>query len=513
VLLLSVLGLGGTFVAADPLGTTFTYQGQLKEGGRPADGTYDLMFALYDAPTGLAPTGSSVNVDNWPIHDGLFTVQLDFGSGVFDGNARWLEVRVRPGAASGTEPYVTLSPRQPVTASPYAIYALGGPGGTGTLWSASGADIYNTNTGNVGIGTGTPHFDLHVFDTGTTNSPPTTFGLQWMQPTIPIGQNEWFYFAVGGSALTVGSGTRIIRESGTDLHFQTQELINTGLPSTQMVLKADGKVGIGTMDPISMLEIDVSENVHGVRATVPYVAVFGHRTGTTGTWPGVHGECDSESANASGVRGVINSTSPGSGSAGVYGQNKSTTLNGAGVKGVHDGYGMGVYGISTNGIGVYGTSTNGRYAAWFDGEVRADVLEIAGADVAEKFPVSEPVKPGMVVAIDPDRPGRLRMARGVYNRRVAGVVSGAGALPKGVVLGHLSGNEEAPPIALSGRVWVYCDATTHPIEPGDLLTTSDTPGHAMKVTDHTRAQGAVLGKAMTRLASGRDMVLVLVTLQ
>ena len=67
------------------------------------------------------------------------------------------------------------------------------------------------------------------------------------------------------------------------------------------------------------------------------------------------------------------------------------------------------------------------------------------------------------------------------------------------------------PVALSGRVWVYCDATRNPIQPGDLLTTSATPGHAMKVTNHTKAQGAIIGKAMTRLKSGRGLVLVLVT--
>jgi len=68
-------------------------------------------------------------------------------------------------------------------------------------------------------------------------------------------------------------------------------------------------------------------------------------------------------------------------------------------------------------------------------------------------------------------------------------------------------------VALSGRVYVKADASTGPIRPGDLLTTSATPGHAMKVTDHDQAQGAILGKAMTSLDSGTGLVLVLVTLQ
>ncbi len=331
-----------------------------------------------------------------------------------------------------------------------------------------------------------------------------------MLPTPP---NEWFYFAVGGSGPTVGSGTRLIRESGTELHFQTQDGIYSGWPSTQVMLDADGKMGIGTMDPTAMLDVDTDSGVHGIRSSTSGIPILAYRTSTSGTWPAIHAESASLSSNATAIRGYITATSPGAGSAAVSGHNYSTTLSGYGVKGDHAGYGIGVYGTSTNGIGVYGTSTNGTYAGWFDGRVKVDVLEITGADVAEKFPVSEEVKPGMVVAIDSDNPGQLCLARGAYNRCVAGVVSGAGGISAGTILGNMPGNEDAPPIALSGRVWVHCDATDRPIEPGDLLTTSSTPGHAMKATDHDRAQGAVIGKAMTALDSNRGLVLVLVSLQ
>jgi hypothetical protein len=149
-----------------------------------------------------------------------------------------------------------------------------------------------------------------------------------------------------------------------------------------------------------------------------------------------------------------------------------------------------------------------------DGTTVVDVLEVTGADVAERFPVSEKIEPGMVVEIDPDRPGRLRLARGAYNQRVAGVVSGAGDLPVGAILGNLPGEEETSPVALSGRVWAYADATEHAIQPGDLLTTAARPGYAMAVRDRARATGATLGKAMTALKQGEDgLVLVLVNLQ
>ncbi len=146
--------------------------------------------------------------------------------------------------------------------------------------------------------------------------------------------------------------------------------------------------------------------------------------------------------------------------------------------------------------------------------VYVPVLAISGADLAEKFPVSEKVTPGTVVEIDPENAGKLRTARGAYNRRVAGVVSGAGDLPAGAILGNLPGYENAPPIALSGRVWVKCDASRSAIQIGDLLTTADKAGCAMAVADQMRASGATLGKAMTSLDKGEaGLVLVLVNLQ
>jgi hypothetical protein len=146
--------------------------------------------------------------------------------------------------------------------------------------------------------------------------------------------------------------------------------------------------------------------------------------------------------------------------------------------------------------------------------VQVPVLEITGADLAEKFPASEKLEPGMVVAIDKANPGQLCLARGAYNRCVAGVVSGANNFSVGAVLGNLPGHEDAPAIALSGRVYVQCDASAGAIEPGDMLTTSDTPGHAMKAADATRLTGSIIGKAMSPLAAGqRGMVLVLVNLQ
>lgn len=152
------------------------------------------------------------------------------------------------------------------------------------------------------------------------------------------------------------------------------------------------------------------------------------------------------------------------------------------------------------------------------------VLQITGgADFAENFDVNsapagtgEPsrVKAGMVVSIDTLNPGKLALSAQAYDHRVAGIISGAGGVNPGMTMSQEGTLAEGKhPVALSGRVYCWVDASQGAVEPGDLLTTSATPGHAMKVTDAGRAQGAIIGKAMTGLKEGKGLVLVLVTLQ
>jgi hypothetical protein len=143
------------------------------------------------------------------------------------------------------------------------------------------------------------------------------------------------------------------------------------------------------------------------------------------------------------------------------------------------------------------------------------VLQITGGtDIAEPFKMSRENTPmGSVVIIDEEDIGRLKLSEVAYDTRVAGIVSGANGINPGISLSQQGVTEGGQNVALSGRVYVLADASSNAIKPGDLLTTSDTPGHAMKVTDHAKAQGAVIGKAMSALAAGEGMVLVLVSLQ
>lgn len=127
---LAWLLVGGFGIAQEPeqepegaplgqVGEAFTYQGLLTDGGSPADGLYDFEFELHDHLTANSPVGSSIFYNNVLVTRGLFSVQLDFGSDVFTGDARWLEVRVRPGDSAG--PLEVLSPRQELTPAPYAL--------------------------------------------------------------------------------------------------------------------------------------------------------------------------------------------------------------------------------------------------------------------------------------------------------------------------------------------------------------------------------------------------------
>lgn len=236
----------------------------------------------------------------------------------------------------------------------------------------------------------------------------------------------------------------------------------------------------------------------------------------TGTAPpngcGVYGEAHQWPNNA-----VFGSSNAGHG---VHG------INGAG-SGTSPSVGCGVWGESAQGNGVYGASKHGM-AGVFEGKVSVsgDIsaggnititgsgdLVLTGADCAEQFDVCSAAAsdPGTVLVIDQN--GGLEQSLKPYDRRVAGVVSGAGSFKSGILLDRRPDAPDRTPVALVGKVYCKVDASSAPIEIGDLLTSSATPGHAMKAADPFRAFGAVIGKALQPLASGRGLVAILVALQ
>ncbi len=142
------------------------------------------------------------------------------------------------------------------------------------------------------------------------------------------------------------------------------------------------------------------------------------------------------------------------------------------------------------------------------GTIKCQVVDLSGADLAEKFDVAGEFVPGMVVCPDPANEGKLHVCAREYDRSAIGVLSGAGGINTGLVL-HQPGTaaEGAHAVAMTGRVYVWADASHGAIKPGDELTSAATPGHAMKATDDTRANRAVLGTALTSLKQGRGLVL------
>jgi hypothetical protein len=322
-----------------------------------------------------------------------------------------------------------------------------------------------------------------------------------------------------------GSNTNPLVITNSNPGYATLALANSGsngiglYDATSGKHYLSGKLGIGTLSPATRLHVvgqggqALQSEVSGSLLSPGYSAAM-IALGYTGT--GITGSAAMGTYSASvdwrGVWGISTND------LGVVGDN-ITHANSGWLGGLTEG----VYGQATTTASYGARFTNtavGGVALRVDGLQQVKTLQIlGGADLAEPFNVSaraaaEP-EPGSVVVIDPARPGNLRVSDAAYDARVAGIVSGANHLAPGMVMqsdgvplahgGH--------PVALTGRVWCKVDAGFGAVHPGDLLTTSPTPGHAMLALDAARRQGAVIGKAMTSLEAGRGLVLVLVSLQ
>ena len=246
-----------------------------------------------------------------------------------------------------------------------------------------------------------------------------------------------------------------------------------------------------------------------VQTVSSHPAVIGY----SATADGVMGYSDSAAGTAAGIRMAEK------GAAGVLGISK---LN-DGVRGTAAAAGFsGVTGIHTgSGNGLYGKSGTGGWAGYLDGNACvAGVLtvtndiQLTGGDCAEQFDCAgeQSIEPGMVVVID-EQSGGLRVSCSEYDSKVAGVVAGAGTFRPAILLDSSPGDGNRLKISLMGKVYCKADARLSAIRVGDLLTSSDNPGHAMRVTDREKAFGAVIGKALGALDSGEGLIPILLTLQ
>ena len=335
--LLSCFLFATTVAMAEPLGSAFTYQGQLTFNSSPASGNFDFQFALYIASSGGTAV-DTITLANQTVSDGLISASLDYTEVPFNGQALWIEVRVRP-AGSGT--YTTLTPRQAITATPYALFALNG------------------NIGPQGpVGPQGPM--------GTTGA---TGAQGVIGPQGPAGPSIALPYA---QTIANASAGFAVSNSGDGLNGSSTSAFNSGVYGKNT---GGGKGVFGASDSGQGVEGGSTSGygIYGYSSTGS--GVYGHTKGTSGqsgaagVWGDTHDYYGvwGTSVIGDGVHGNSTSSSGvfgGSGTgAGVWGDSTSfdgvhghTGGGGSGVAGFADGNSTGTFGASTTGNGVYGIS-------------------------------------------------------------------------------------------------------------------------------------------------------------
>ena len=364
-----------TTLPAHAIGTAFTYQGELSSSGSTYTGTADVQFKLFNASSGGSQVGSTQTATNLNVSNGRFTASVDFGS-VFDGTNLWLEIAVRAPAGGGS--YTTLSSgRQPLTATPYALYAA-----SSAQWKSVGNAIQNANTGFVGIGRTARVSNAELFGMEFSAS---GYGGMYIQGSSASALPFYGYSVNegGSSAWTYYDGSNWYVHNNGD----------------QMTVTSTGRVGIGDTTPAARLSVAggtlkginvnssgdsaitaSSTSDHAIVATT--TAAFSYGVSGTGTSAGVYGH--SGASDGAGVLGDDGTQ----GGTGVWGQSSAT--GGAGVAGYAN-FGTGVYGQTANGYGVYGSSAGGSgYAGYFNGKTHVDGTFSA---TTKNFKIDHPLDP------------------------------------------------------------------------------------------------------------------------
>ena len=551
------------------------YQGVLSDAaGNKINGSRSIQFSIYNSATG----GTALWYETQPVvvTDGWFNVLLGSVTAVpytvFNGSDKFLSLKV------GTDPEMTPRKRLVSVGYSFRAYdadkvdgkdastfiekvnsvtplngnidlvggtnmtitpditnhkiTISGGGGdnlgnhtatqnikqNGNWLSGDGGNegVFVDNSGNIGIGTKTPLTKLEI---QSTSPGPWEKGVRLLDPNMQV--NNKLLYVVGKTDNNKNAGQFYFHYAGD---ASVNNRISLGMCGVDDVINVmgSGNVGIGTQQPGAKLQVN-----GGIRARggVPggygvnnngYAFTGNNGDEDSGIFSSADGQLEFYTNSAERIR--INS----SGNVGIGTNNPQAALhvfrpnmpqlrlNGGGTDGFVDFYkGGGGFLISINGKPTINITD--------DGNLSCSVLKITGgSDIAEPFDINEKdaINAGMVVTIDPQNPGKLKIADKPYDRCVVGIISGAGDIAPGMIMGQTGtiANGEYP-VALSGRVYCWADASNGSIQPGDLLTTSETPGHAMKVADFSRAQGAILGKAMSSLEEGQGLVLVLVTLQ
>ena len=528
------------------------YQGMLTDSsGNPLTGTYSVTFRLYDVATG----GTALATDTHSVTttQGLFTTTLTFGPQYFDGRALWLGVKVGSDAE--------MTPRQPLQPVPYALGLRPGANITGDATTNPSLKVINTAANTAGLiagslGENSPAVlamaqgakspavyalsqnDVGVYGKGKEGGffTPNQAGIVWpgnpgvnisttydYNPGVRVytsGDDSYGVIAVtdgdnsdgvyaytggpssdGMHAMTTGPNSVALRgESAQDVGVYGKGKEGAFFTTNQAGTFWSSYPGVNVSTGFDH-DPGVFINTSGDYSEGVVAYTYGEYS--EGVWAETYGD-----GSAGVVARTYNASSPGvwahsAQSEGVVG----IAVSAAGVKGSSETK-AGVWGVSGNDVGVYAVTdrADDMYGIYTPDYLYAKGAQYPLSDVAEYMAVAETVTPGTVLVIGAD--GRLAPSTTAYDTRVAGIVSTA----PGIFLGTKEdGNPGEALIAVAGRVPCKVDASYGAIHPGDLLTTSDTPGYAMKASDPKI--GTILGKAMGSLESGTGVIEVLVTLQ
>lgn len=379
------------------------------------------------------------------------------------------------------------------------------------------AFVADSTASRVGIGTIAPNHRLRISGGPGWTTNGWTGSLE-LDNAAAIG----WHSNAGGQRFGIG-------QSGGGLYFfrTASDPGNAGSPATyDMVISDAGRIGLGTTTPTSRLDIAAQDGLR-ISGFQPFFTLTDTSAGNARVRLASAGGSFHFFTEASFATGVPSATL----------SDFTTTINCADFKIGHPTRrGLAGRALVDNGdhLVINFARDWGRTAV--HGLLQVNALQIlGGADLSEQFDVAPAieefdqdddsigangrdaavVESGVVVCIDPENPGKLVICTHAYDHTVAGVVSGAGGVKPGMTMGQEGSIADGRhPVALTGRVYTQCDAASGAIRPGDLLTTSGTPGHAMKAGDRDHSHGAIIGKAMTPLAAGeRGLVLVLVNLQ
>jgi hypothetical protein len=572
---------GGPVDPQAALASAFTYQGELRNAGGPVNDTCDLQFSLWDAFNGGSQVGATVSRPGTALADGLFIVRLDFGAAAFAGAARWLQVAVRCPAGSGS--YVSFTPRQELTAAPYSLYAARAPwSGLGGVPAgfADGVDNDTTYSAGTGLSLSGGRFSVQFGGTGSVDTAARSdhghWGASWSGSgtgltlsggTVGLSGSGSQYGLYGQTTSTSGRGLYgyASASSGATFGVEGTSVSNEGIGVWGRATAASGYTygvygysssysGTGVRG-LASFETGETCGVEGISASELGTGVLGQATSRRGYVYGVRGETLSPEGTgvsgwagagagvANGVEGVSNSEYGtgvlGSGvDRGVAGFSASAQGVGGYFRNTEGGLALVAVSSTTNDIlqvkngantvfrvnGAGNVHTDGGYHCGNnldDGAGTLDENEIAPclydsspADFAEMLPATQGLYPGEVLVVGPD--GQLARSTQPYQSALAGVYS---TRPSYLGNGQRWGEEGYAPLAMVGVVPVQASAENGPIRPGDLLTTSGTPGHAMKADPITVGgvtfypSGVILGKALESLDMGTGLILALVTLQ